>query len=306
MRIVSLLPSATEIVCALGYEHALVGRSHECDFPRGIERLPVCTEAKVSGALTSEEIHARVGAILEHDLSVYRVDAALLREVAPTHIVTQIQCDVCAVSLRDVEAAIANWTGIDAPRIVPLNPGCLEDVFADLQRTAHALHDDAAGEALVSRMRESMRAIECIARDANDKPRVATIEWLAPLMTAGNWAPELVRLAGGIDLLGEEGKHSDWLRWEQLIAADPDLVVVFPCGFGLQEIHRDLHHLTSNAGWRSLRAVRNGDVFLIDGNQYLNRPGPRLVESLEILAEIFHPDRFDFGHEGKAWVQWKD
>jgi len=306
MRIVSLLPSATEIVCALGYEHALAGRSHECDFPPGIDHLPVCTEAKVSGALSSEEIHAQVGAILEHDLSIYRVDAELLRALAPTHIITQVQCEVCAVSLRDVELAIADWSGLAPPRIVPLNPRSLDDVFADMQRVAHALHDDAAGEALVARMRKSMHAIEIVASDAADKPRVATIEWLAPLMTAGNWSPVLVRLAGGIDLLAEAGSHSDWLRWEQLVAADPDLIVVSPCGFGLEQTHRDLHHLTSQPEWRSLRAVRNGDVFVVDGNQYMNRPGPRLIESLEILGEIFHPDRFAFGHEGKAWVQWRD
>lgn len=306
MRIVSLLPSATEIVCALGYESSLVGRSHECDFPAGIGRLPVCTESKVHGALTSEEIHARVGAILEHDISVYRVDAELLRELEPTHIITQVQCDVCAVSLRDVEAAIADWTGLDAPRIVPLNPQSLEDVFADIVRTARALGDDDAGAALVGRMRDAMEVIASAAADAHDKPRVATIEWLAPLMSAGNWAPELVHLAGGIDVLGEAGKHSAWMEWEQLEAADPDLLVIFPCGFGLREVERDLHHLTRRAEWPRLRAVRNGDVFLIDGNQYLNRPGPRLVESLEIFAEIFHPDRFAFGHEGKGWVQWRD
>lgn len=306
MRIVSLLPSATEIVCALGYESSLVGRSHECDFPAGIERLPVCTESKVHGALTSEEIHARVGTILEHDISVYRVEAELLRELEPTHIVTQVQCDVCAVSLRDVEAAIADWTGLDAPRIVPLNPQSLEDVFADIARTARALDDEDAGAALVGRMRDAMHAIADTAAGAYDKPRVATIEWLAPLMSAGNWAPELVHLAGGIDVLGEAGKHSAWMQWEQLEAADPDLLVIFPCGFGLREVERDLHHLTHRAEWPRLRAVRNGDVFLIDGNQYLNRPGPRLVESLEIFAEIFHPDRFAFGHEGKGWVQWRD
>lgn len=302
MRIVSLLPSATEIVCALGYEFALVGRSHECDFPPGIERLPVCTESKVHGAVTSEEIHARVGAILEHDISVYRVDSELLRDLGPTHIVTQVQCDVCAVSLRDVEAAIGDWDC----RIVALNPGSLEGVFDDIRRTASALNDVKAGDALVTRMRNSMQAIAAEAATAADKPRVATIEWLAPLMAAGNWAPELVALAGGIDVLGEAGKHSDWLRWEQLVAADPDLIVVFPCGFGLREIHRDLHLLTERREWRTLRAVREGNVFLIDGNQYLNRPGPRLVESLEIFGEIFHPDRFAFGHEGKAWVQWRD
>lgn len=305
MRIVSLLPSATEIVCALGYETALVGRSHECDFPHGVERLPVCTESKVRGAVTSEEIHARVSAILEHDISVYRVDTGLLRELAPTHIVTQIQCDVCAVSLRDVEAAIADWSGMRAPSIVPLNPQSLEHVMADIERTAASLDDAAAGRALVARMSAQMQSIAATARDAADKPRVATIEWLEPLMAAGNWAPELVEMAGGINLLGEAGQHSPWLEWQTFVDADPDLIVVLPCGFGLDQIRRDFHHLTQRPEWRALRAVRCGDVFLVDGNQYLNRPGPRLVESLQILAEIFHPDRFDFGLEGKAWVQWR-
>jgi len=306
MRIVSLLPSATEIVCALGYESALVGRSHECDFPAGIERLPVCTESKVRGAKTSDEIHARVTTILEHDISVYRVDAELLRRLQPTHIVTQVQCEVCAVSLRDVEAAIADWSGIAPPRIVPLNPQSLDDVFADIQRTAHSLGDDAAGDAFVANMRARMRAIETLAAAAGDKPRVATIEWLEPLMAAGNWMPELVRMAGGIDVLGKTGAHSEWLQWEQLEAADPDLITIFPCGFGFAEIERDLHFVTARPEWKRLRAVRSGDVFVIDGNQYLNRPGPRLVESLEILGEIFHPDRFDFGHEGKAWYACRD
>jgi iron complex transport system substrate-binding protein len=304
MRIVSLLPSATEIVCALGYRSALVARSHECDFPAGIFHLPVCTESKVRGAMTSEEIHARVGTILEHDISVYRVDAELLRSLEPTHIVTQVQCDVCAVSLRDVESAIADWTGVTPPRIVPLDPASLVDVFADITRTANALGDDEAGRTVVDAMRASMRAIARVAAEAVDKPRVATIEWLSPLMAAGNWAPELVQLAGGINVLGEAGRHSPWLRWEELEAADPDVLCIFPCGFDLRQIERDLHLLTAREEWPRLRAVRSGDVFLIDGNQYLNRPGPRLVESLEILAEIFHPDRFACRHED-AWYAWR-
>ncbi len=288
-RIVSLLPSATEIVCALGYESALVGRSHECDFPPGIERLPVCTESKVHGALTSEEIHARVEEILRHDLSVYRVDAELLRELAPTHIVTQVQCEVCAVSLRDVEAAIADWSGL-APRIVPLNPQTLDDVFADIRRTAASLETSA--EPLITRMQLSMDA--CVANVAH-KPRVATIEWLSPLMTAGNWMPEMIEMAGGINLFGERGKHSPWLEWDALVEADPDVVLILPCGFGIAEIERDFR------GWPELRA----DIFLLDGNQYFNRPGPRLVESLQILAEVLHPERFSFGFEGKAWKRWR-
>jgi len=302
-RVVSLLPSATEIVCALGYESSLVGRSHECDFPRGVACLPVCTESKVHGAATSEEIHARVDAILQHDLSVYRVDAELLRRLAPTHIVTQVQCEVCAVSLKDVEAAIGGWSGV-APQIVPLNPQSLADVFADIERTAASLGDSASGAALVSRMRAEMDAIARVAREAADKPRVATIEWLAPLMTAGNWMPELVALAGGIDA-GPAVSRSAWLEWNALVESDPDLLLIFPCGFGLDQIERDLHHLTGRPQWRSLRAVRTGDVFLLDGNQYFNRPGPRLVDSLQILAEVLHPDRFAFGFEGKAWKQWR-
>ena len=288
-RIVSLLPSATEIVCALGFESALVGRSHECDFPPGIERLPVCTESKVHGAVTSEEIHARVDEILRHDISVYRVDAELLRELAPTHIVTQVQCEVCAVSLRDVEAAIADWSGL-APRIVPLNPQTLEDVFEDIRRAAASLETSA--EPLITRMQLSMDA--CVANVAS-KPRVATIEWLSPLMTGGNWMPELIEMAGGINLFGERGKHSPWLEWDALVEADPDVVLIFPCGFGIPEIERDFH------GWPELRT----DIFLLDGNQYFNRPGPRLVESLQILAEVLHPERFRFGFEGKAWKPWR-
>jgi len=284
-RIVSLLPSATEIVCALGLESALVGRSHECDFPRGIERLPVCTSPKVGGRDT-REIHDSVSAILQHDLAVYSVDGTLLRELAPTHVITQVQCDVCAVSLRDVEAAIADWSGIAPPRIVALNPQSLDDVFDDIRRVALAL--GAGAEPLIASMRSRMR------------PRVATIEWLDPLMTAGNWMPTLVEMAGGADVLGKAGEHSPWIRWEALAAADPDIIVVLPCGFSIEQTKRDWHYLASNPTWRELRAVRAGNVFVTDGNQYFNRPGPRLVESLEILREIIHGD----AERGMGWERW--
>jgi iron complex transport system substrate-binding protein len=280
-RIVSLLPSATEIVCALGFEAALVGRSHECDFPHGVEGLPVCTEPKVGGGDT-RAIHASVSAILQEDISVYRVDAELLRRLRPTHVVTQIQCDVCAVSLRDVEAAIADWTGVEAPRLIPLNPQSLDDVFEDIRRTAAALGAD--GEPLVNAMRSKMETIA--ARAPARRPRVAIIEWIEPLMAAGNWMPTLVAMAGGIDVLGSEGKHSEWITWDDLARADPDVIIVAPCGFRIEDSQRDFHLLTSHPGWQSLRAVRGEQVFIVDGNQYFNRPGPRLVESLEILAGI--------------------
>jgi len=279
-RIVSLLPSATEIVCALGFQDALVGRSHECDFPRGVERLPVCTAPKVGGADT-RAIHASVSAILQDDISVYRVDSDLLRELQPTHIVTQIQCEVCAVSLRDVEAAIADWTGI-APKLIPLNPQSLDDVFDDIRRTAAALGTD--GQSLVSAMRSKMQAIAT--SSPVQKPRVVIIEWIEPLMVAGNWMPALVAMAGGTDVLGDDGQPSSWITWDDLEGADPDIIIVAPCGFRIEDSQRDLHLLSANAKWSSLRAVRDENVFIVDGNQFFNRPGPRLVESLEILAGI--------------------
>ena len=276
----SLLPSATEIVCALGFEDALVGRSHECDFPRGVERLPVCTEPKMRGTDT-RTIHNSVSAILQQDISVYRVDPVLLRELQPTHIVTQIQCDVCAVSLRDVESAIADWTG-SAPRLIALNPQSLDSVFDDIRRTASAL--GGAGDSLVDSMRLRMQAIA--SRAPARKPRVAVIEWIEPLMAAGNWMPTLVAMAGATDVLGREGQHSHWISFDELEGADPDIVVIAPCGFRIEDSQRDLHLLSSDRRWQSLRAVRSGRVFIVDGNQLFNRPGPRLVESLQILSEI--------------------
>ena len=297
-RIVSLLPSATEIVCALGFEEALVGRSHECDFPHGIERLPVCTEPKVRGGDT-RAIHASVSEILRQDsvappppaavtgegagpttqhISVYRVNAALLRELQPTHIVTQIQCEVCAVSLRDVEAAMANWIGT-APQLIALNPQSLDDVFDDIRRVGAALGAD--GDGLVRSLCSRMRSV------TNAKPpRVAMIEWIEPLMIGGNWMPTLIEMAGGIDALGRAGEPSFWITWDDLVRADPDIIVVAPCGFRIEDSQRDLHLLTEDARWQSLRAVRAERVFIADGNQFFNRPGPRLAESLQILADI--------------------
>lgn len=279
-RIVSLLPSATEIVCALGFEDALVGRSHECDFPRGIERLPVCTQPKVRGEDT-RAIHSSVSAILQQDISVYRVDSDMLRELQPTHIVTQIQCEVCAVSLRDVEAAMADWIG-EAPRLIALNPQSFEDVFDDIRRTAKALGAD--GEALVCDMQSRMESIASAA--PAHKPRMVMIEWIEPLMVGGNWMPTLIAIAGGIDALGRAGEPSFWITWDDLARADPDIIVIAPCGFRVEDSQRDLHLLTSDARWQSLRAVRANRVFIVDGNQFFNRPGPRLVESLQILSDI--------------------
>ncbi len=299
-RIVSLLPSATEIVSALGFQDALVGRSHECDFPPGVEALPVCTEPKLNPQGTSEEIHRRVEELLRDALAVYRVFADELRELRPTHVVTQVQCDVCAVSLDDVKAALTEWTPPE-PKLIALNPGSLDDVYADMQRVADGLDAPERGRALIAAARDRMGAVTERAGTAAARPRVATIEWLVPLMAAGNWIPEMIEMAGGENLLGERGAHSPWLSWETLVEADPDVILVFPCGFGLEKIRAEMPRVTGDPRWQQLRAVREGRVFLGEGNQYFNRPGPRLVETLEIMAEILHPELFDFGHAGTGW-----
>lgn len=299
-RIISLLPSATEIVDALGCGGELVGRSHECDFPPVVVDLPVCTAPKLDPHGTSAEIHRRVEELLRDALAVYRVDADLLRSLQPTHIVTQVQCDVCAVSLDDVEAALASWQGA-RPVLVPLKPGTLADVFADVQRVADALDVTDRGHAVVEGMAECMDRVATRAAECSARPRVACIEWLAPMMAAGNWIPEMLEMLGAVNLCGERGQYSPWMTRKQLAESDPDVIIIFPCGFDIERTKAEMPALTDDPRWGELRAVQEGRVFVCDGNQYFNRPGPRLVESLEIFAEIVHPDVFDFGHRGHGW-----
>jgi iron complex transport system substrate-binding protein len=299
-RIVSLIASATEIVCALGFEDALVGRSHECDFPSSIRRLPVCTAPKFDVHGSSAEIDRRVKETLQGSLSVYQVDAERLRQLRPDLIVTQSQCEVCAVSLKDVEQAVCTWVD-SRPRLVSLAPNALADVWADIERVAAALEVPERGVALVEQLQQRISTVSQRARQLVAQPRVACIEWIEPLMAAGNWVPELVEQAGGISLFGEAGKHAPWMTWDALCSKDPEVIVLLPCGWDIERTRQEMPVLTSKAEWLGLHAVRDRRVFLTDGNQYFNRPGPRLVDSLEILAELLHPEEFAFGHEGSGW-----
>lgn len=299
-RIVSLIASSTEIVCALGCEDQLVGRSHECDFPPSVTRLPVCTAPKFQPDGTSYEIDQRVKAILQEGLGVYRVHADLLKQLAPDVIITQVQCAVCAVSLADVEQAVCTW--LDAqPRIVSLEPNALADVWTDIGRVAEALGLPEKGKALVNRLKQRMNVLAEKASALPDRPGVACIEWIDPLMAAGNWMPELVEMVGGRNLFGVAGQHAPWMTWKELQEKDPDIIVVLPCGFDIARARQEMPLLTQKPEWSQLKAVQNRRVYLMDGNQYFNRPGPRLVESLEILAEVLHPEAFHFGHEGTGW-----
>jgi iron complex transport system substrate-binding protein len=301
-RIVSLIASATEIVAALGARDLLVARSHECDFPADVAQLPAITAPKLDITRPSGDIDRQVKVLLEQALSVYRVDAERLQALRPDVIVTQTQCEVCAVSQSDVEEALAHWTGA-RPKIVALAPNALADVFADIARVADALDRRAQGRELISRLQDRIDAVAATAALAARRPNVAAIEWIEPLMAAGNWVPELVALAGGKNLFGEAGRHSPWMEWPALVAADPDIILVLPCGFDIERGAREMTTLTARPEWSGLRAVRSDRVFVLDGNQYFNRPGPRLADSLEILAELLHPEAFPARHAGTGWIR---
>jgi iron complex transport system substrate-binding protein len=300
LRIASLLPSTTEIACALGFQDRLVGRSHECDFPAGVGSLPVLTEPKLDATRTSREIDASVRALVREGLSVYRVDADRLRALAPDVILTQDQCEVCAASLADVEAALESWTGV-RPRVVSLRPQCLGDVFADFQRVADALGAAERGQGLCVRLANGIAEVGERTGRLALRPSVACVEWIDPPMAAGHWMPELVTLAGGRALHAESAAPSQWITLDALALADPDLIAVLPCGFDLATTRRELPALASQDAWRRLRAVREDRVYLADGSALMNRPGPRLLESLEVLAEILHPEEFAPRHRGRWW-----
>ncbi len=287
LRIVSLLPSATEIAAALGLEANLVGRSHECDFPPSVAALPVCTSTKLEKGLSSRAIEDRVKAIVESGLSVYDVDATLLRALRPDVILTQAQCAVCAVTPADLEEALAAWVGTP-PVLVSLAPDDLSDVFGDFARVAEAAGVPERAGPAVARMQERLAALPAAPAT---RPTMLAVEWIEPLMVAGNWVPELVSAAGAEPLLAGPGVHSHWIDFNAIAAADPDIIAFMPCGYQLAQTLPEARTLLAESPWRDLRAVREGRVFAVDGHHLYNRPGPRLVESAEVLACLIHtPD----------------
>ncbi len=303
-RIVSLLPACTEVVCAFGLEGRLVGRSHECDFPASVRRLPVCTAPKIKTESTSSDIDRDVKALAQRALSLYDVDAGQLRALKPDVILTQAQCAVCAVSLPEVEAAVSGWIGTQ-PRLLSWSPSRLAEFWTELARVGDQLGVAGSARELVRELKGRVADVIVKSAQVTRRPSVACIEWLDPLMAAGNWVPELVELAGGTNLFGEPGKHSPWLDWNALRERNPEVLVVMPCGLDLARTEREMTALTSRLGWSKLRAVQRKNVCVTDGNAFFNRPGPRLVESLEILGEILQPGYFSFGHEGRAWRRFK-
>ncbi|EHQ25358.1 cobalamin-binding protein [Mucilaginibacter paludis] len=302
-KIISLLPAATEIVCALGLEHQLVGRSHECDYPETVKNLPVCSEAKFIPGSNSGGIDRQVKEILTDALSIYTINQELIKQLNPDVMITQAQCEVCAVSLKDVEEALENLLEKEAD-IISLEPNTLDDIFNDIQRIADNLGASAQGVELLESMHERIDLIRHKLKFIADKPTVACIEWLEPLMLAGNWTPELVAIAGGQSVLTTAGKHSPYIDWGVLQEQDPEILIVMPCGFSIERTMKEIDLLLWAPGFAEMKAVKNNRLYIADGNQYFNRSGPRIVDSVEILAEIIYPKQFIFGYEGKGWIKF--
>ena len=302
MRIVSLLPSATEIVCALGLGPDLVGVTHECDHPPFVRDLPKVTRTLIPTTASSVEIDTLVRERLANERALYTLDLPALQSLEPDLIVTQALCDVCAVAEDEVRAAACMLPG--QPRVVNLEPETLAEVFDAIRQVAEAAGVPHRADAVIDGLRARVAAVVNRAEARGPaRPRVALLEWLDPPFSCGHWNPELVRLAGGVEGLGREGQRSRTLRWDDVIAWQPELIVIACCGFDVARTMDDVDGLTEVPGWIDLPAVRDGRVAVADGSQYFSRPGPRLVDSLEILAHAIDPETHALPDEARLrWV----
>ena len=296
------MSSTTEVVYALGCEDQLVGRSHECDYPPAVMNLPICTKPKFNVDGSSIEVDGQVKSILQNALSVYYINEDLLKELKPDIILTQSQCEVCAVSEKDVKSVVKNITGIN-PDIISVEPNSVKDIFKDIKIIAEALNVVDKGADLIDFMKNRIRTLKK-SYDVKSELTVAAIEWIDPLMAAGNWVPELIEMAGGINLFGEAGKHSPWMKYKDLIEKDPHNIIIMSCGYNIQKSIIEIDSLIKQKGWKEINAVQNDKVYITDGNQFFNRPGPRIIDSLEILIEIFHNDKTDFKHIDSGWINF--
>ena len=287
MRIATLLPSATEIVCALGLSESLVGISHDCDYPPEIRSRPVLSDAIVGAELPSRTIDDRIRGQLHKGKSVYHLDEAQLAQLRPDLILTQELCEVCAPSYTLVKQAAKVLEA--GTRIVSLEPLGLEDVLDNIALVGELTGARARAEQVVISLRERIARVTA-ASAGLPKRTIVCLEWLDPLFVAGHWIPEMVEYAGGQDLLGRPRQPSYVVDWDAVRAADPEVLVVMPCGFDVPRVREELHLLTDRPGWRELRAVREQHVYLTEATSYFSRPGPRLVDGLEILASILHPE----------------
>ena len=290
MRIISLLPSATEIVCALGLADDLVAVTHECDYPPGVRAKPAITASILDTASDSVTIDRLVAAGIHEQRGIYALDKRLLRELHPDLILTQEICAVCAVSYSEVQRAARILPG-ETP-IVSLEPSTLGDILATISLVGRLTGREERAAHLVAALQARIDAVAARAARATRRPRVYCMEWIDPPFRAGHWIPEMARLAGGEEVLGRAGEPSTRVTWQEVAAAAPDVVVVMPCGFDTERAERELDAVQEQPQWRGLPAVRGGAVWVGDGAAYFARPGPRMVDGLEMLAHALHPTLF--------------
>jgi len=304
-RIASLLSSATEILYGMGVGDRVVAVSHECDYPAEISDKPRVTFSRIDSQQASGDIDSQVKQQLAAGEPLYEVDWPLLESLRPDLIVTQAQCDVCAVRYSDVVDTVQSSSSLGGTEVVALNPNSLEDVFADIQRVGESVgeSDGAARFVHVLRSRVDRVVATTSSLSEEERPRVACIEWIEPLMLAGNWMPELIEMAGGRCELAAGGVHSSYAKWADVTEYDPQVIVISPCGFDLTRSLDEARSLAELPAWRDTAAFRTRRVFAVDGNAYFNRSGPRLVDSLEILAHLFHPNRCDRPLSAEQWDQ---
>lgn len=288
MRVISLLPSATEIICEIGLLDRLVGVTHECDFPAAVRSLPKVTRTLIPVDATSREIDRLVRERLKTRHALYTLDGSMLEQLAPDLIVTQALCDVCAVSEEEVRTAACALPG--RPRVLNLEPTTLDEVFESMILVGEAAGAVDQARRSVLRLQARVNAVIERVRWVRSRPRVVLLEWIDPPFSCGHWSPELVELAGGVELLGRAGERSRSIAWQEILDADPDVMLIACCGFDSARTSLDLPILTRNPGYSKLKCVQTGRVYVTDGNAYFSRPGPRLVDSLEILAHVLHPD----------------
>jgi iron complex transport system substrate-binding protein len=304
MRIVSLLPSATEIVAALGLAPYLVARSHECDYPPEVRKLPACSAREIELTESTPGIQLRATAPAYRAISIFTVDWDILRGLRPTHILTQSLCGACGVSEEEMHAVLETEL-FEKPQVLSLEARTLTGVMDEIQKVGGFLGEPARGEALASSLRARIESVAERASSASgEKPVVACLEWLQPFMLGGNWMPEMIRLAGGIPAGGSDGSNSPWIDWPELIAADADLLISMPCGWRLPRALKETRRVAERPEWKRLKAVARDQVYVADGSDFFNRPGPRLVDSLEILAEIVSPRQFPPQHHPAGWVKF--
>jgi iron complex transport system substrate-binding protein len=300
-RIVSLLPSTTEIIAALGLKNQIVGRSHECDFPSSVQSLPACTQPKFNPNGQNYQINERVKALLQEGLSVYRVDAERLAKLNPDFIITQDHCKVCAASVDEVKKATQKHLQ-STVEIISVSPTNVSQVYDSITQIAEALDVVEAGVDLIKSMRDDLSSLKQQTKSLSNKTLLC-IEWLDPLMSAGNWVPELAKIAGAKTLATEAGVHSPWINWENIVALNPQVICIMPCGYSIEDSIAEMHTLTAKEEWNDLKAVQNRQVFIMDGHHYFNRPGPRLTQSARILAEVLHPSPEPL-FKTKGWVNF--